>query len=315
MEKQMSLVLEVLSEVEQPFGLDMIWALQRSEFAERGITVSTLDLRGKRVEERDKALKGRKASPVILFRSPRDIREVSRLFPRSMGVLDAATREQLIPNPGAPFWARTEVMAYSDLLADKYRAAGAGRTRVLPGAACRMVGPEIPKAPTILVYPNSYARHALKEIIRVLSPQERSAIRFLSTEKFIGVDQVELDELLFFDFSAILFAHEQEDLGELDVAASLAASMGVALIAPNSESASSMGWNGTTFSRVAKYNQGGYAGAIRMYLEKRDMFQKGITPKYHPLVDRVEGLIRHELQIENKPAASDPQVRRRTATN
>lgn len=274
-------ILEILTS-EPSATVRMAHDQQRTRLEDEG-EVTVLDLRGKSVRDKVALLDAVKTPNAIILRGFKDFYRVASRFPTVRTVVDCCGRIDLPEAVEGRFHlTRVVVLCYSELMEDKLKSLGATNITVLPGPLLGDLHEPNALEGTVRVgfVPGEFTRHALRDALRVREEKAGSwdKVMFISTEKFVGVEQVGSVEEVVASSEVLVGALEAEDFGEPNDAAVLAATFGKGLIAVNTSSIEKLGFVGNTFARVAKYSDGAYGAAVRMYMEHRKTMGRGIKP-------------------------------------
>lgn len=290
-------ILEILTSEPSPI-VRMAHDQQRTHLMAQG-EVTTLDLRGKSTLDKVALLDAVKTPNAIILRGFKDFYRVATRFPNVRTVIDCCGRVDLPSAVEGRFHlTRVAVLCYSEVMEAKLRSLGARDVTVLPGPILGDLyeGSSLEGPVRIGFVPGEFARHALRDALRIREEKGASwgETVFVSTEKFVGVEQVSTVEEIVESCEVLVGALETEDFGEPNDAAILAATFGKGLIAVNTSSIEKMGFVGNTFARVAKYTSGAYGAAVRVYMEHRKTMGRGIKAPnadapYDTIMEKLRG--------------------------
>jgi len=290
-------ILEILTSEPSPI-VRMAHDQQRTHLMAQG-EVTTLDLRGKSTLDKVALLDAVKTPNAIILRGFTDFYRVATRFPNVRMIVDCCGRIDLPSTVEGRFHlTRVAVLCYSELMEAKLRKLGASDVTVLPGPILGYLAePQELTGPVRIGFvPGQFTRHALRDALKIREEKGElwEPTVFISTEKFVGVEQVGSVEEIVETSEVLVGALEAEDLGEPSDAAILAATFGKGLIAVNTEAAEKIGFVGNTFARVAKYTSGAYGAAVRVYLEHRKTMGRGVkTPNpdaaYDTIMEKLRG--------------------------
>ena len=274
-------ILEILTSEPSP-TVRMAHDQQREQLAKHG-EITTLDLRNKSSRDKTGLLDAVKTPNAIILRGFRDFYAVASRFPNVRMVVDCCGRIDLPAAVEGRFHlTRVAVLCYSEVMEDKLRSLGATDVTVLPGPLLGDLTDwnDLSGPVRVGFVPGTFARHAIRDALRVREEKGASwgDVVFIATEKFVGVEQVSSVEEVVGASEVLVGALEAEDFGEPNDAAILAATFGKGLISVNTSAVEKLGFVGNTFARVAKYSDGAYGAAVRMYMEHRKTMGKGIKP-------------------------------------